>query len=117
MSPSLRRALYSRIYGARLTASLRAKLYEDTLAMYLKRILSQGVVSFGFGKKRNPDFVVETMDKPVILEVGVNKKTGTQIKAYGNYRYGIVVNASLDHPEFNDQSRIMFVPLKWFLLM
>ncbi len=117
MSPSLRRALYGRIYGDRLTVNLRAKLYEDTLAMYLKRILSQGVVSFGFGEKKNPDFVIETMDKPVLLEIGVNKKTGTQIKTYGNYRYGIVVNASLEHPEFNDQSRIMFVPLKWFLLM
>ncbi len=117
MSPSLRRALYSRIYGDKLTVDLRAKLYEDILAMYLKRILSQGIVSFGFGKKKNPDFIIETMDKPVIMEVGVNKKSSTQIKTYGNYRYGIIINATIEKPEFDDKNRIVFVPLKWILLL
>jgi predicted AAA+ superfamily ATPase len=117
MSPSLRRALYSRIYGDKLTSDLRAKLYEDILAMYLKRILSEGIVSFGFGKKKNPDFIIETMDKPVIMEVGINKKTVSQIKNYGNYRYGIIVNATIEKPEFDDNNRIVFIPLKWILLM
>lgn len=117
MSPSLRRALYSRIYGDKLTTDLRAKLYEDTLAMYLKRILLQGIVSYGFGKKKNPDFIIETMDKPVIMEVGIGKKTSTQIKTYGNYRYGIIINATIDKPQFDDTNRILFIPLKWMLLM
>ncbi len=117
MSPSLRRALYSRIYGEKLTADLRAKLYEDTVAMYLKRILSQGIVSFGFGKKKNPDFVIETMDKPVIMEIGTGKKTSTQIKTYGNYRYGFLINTTIEKPEFDDTNHIIFIPLKWILLV
>ncbi len=117
MSPSLRRALYSRIYGDKLTVDLRAKLYEDILAMYLKRILSQGIVSFGFGKKKNPDFIIETMDKPVIMEVGIGKKTITQIKTYGNYRYGVIINATIDEPMFDDKNKVVFVPLKWILLL
>ena len=117
MSPSLRRALYSRIYGDKLAADLRAKLYEDTLAMYLKRTLSQGIVSFGFGKKKNPDFVVETMDRPVLVEVGSGQKTGSQIKTYDHYRYGMIVRAALDQPKFDDPNRIIFIPLKWFLLI
>ncbi len=117
MSPSLRRALYWRIYGDKLPVELRAKLYEDTVAMYLKRVLPDGIVSFGFGKNKNPDFVIETMDKPVLVEVGVNKKTSNQIKTYGNYRYGLILNATIDQPTFDDKNRIIFIPLKWFLLI
>jgi hypothetical protein len=57
------------------------------------------------------------MDKPVIMEVGINKKTVFQIKNYGNYRYGIIVNATIEKPEFDDSNRIVFIPLKWILLM
>ena len=117
MSPSLRRALYARIYGDRLDRNLRAKLYENTLAMYLKRILSQGIVSFGFGKKKNPDFVIETMDQPVLMEVGINKKTSNQIKTYGKYRYGIIINATMQNLEFDDNNRIIYMPLKWMLML
>jgi len=117
MSPSLRRALYARIYGDKIDKNLRAKLYEDTLAMYLKRILSQGIVSFGFGKKKNPDFVIETMNQPVLMEVGINKKTSNQIKTYGNYRYGIIINATMQNLEFDDNNRIIYMPLKWFLML
>ena len=117
MSPSLRRALYWRIYGDKLSTGLRAKLYEDIVAMYLKRNLADGVVSYGFGQKKNPDFVIETMDKPVLLEVGINKKTTAQIRNYNDYRYGIIVNATIEQPEFDDQNRILFLPLTWLLLI
>ncbi len=117
MSPSLRRALFSRIYGDRLKEELRAKLYEDILAMYLKRNLSEGIVTFGFGRKKNPDFVIETMDLPVLLEIGINKTTSSQIKSYGNYRYGIIINSKLKEIKFNDSNKIIFIPLSWMLLM
>ncbi len=117
MSPSLRRALYSRIYGDKINTDLRAKLYEDVIAMYLKRNLSEGIVRYGFGKKKNPDFVIETMDEPVLMEVGIGKRTSAQIKNYGKYRYGIIVNATFEKPEFDDEHRILFIPLKWILLI
>ncbi len=117
MSPSLRRALFSRIYGDKLKEELRAKLYEDILAMYLKRKLPEGVVTFGFGKKKNPDFIVETLDLPVLLEVGINKTSVSQIKSYGKYRYGIIINSKIKEVKFNDVAKTIFIPLSWVLLL
>ena len=117
MSPSLRRALYARIYGDKLNADLRAKLYEDIIAMYLKRNLSEGIVSYGFGQKKNPDFVIETRDNPILMEVGIGKRTSAQIRNYGRYRYGIIVNATIEQPQLDDDNRILFIPLKWILLI
>ncbi len=116
MSPSLRRALYSRIYGMRLKENLRAKLYEDIIAMYLRRNLSDGLVSFGAGKKKNPDFIIETMENPVVLEVGINKKSISQITTHKPYRYGIIVNSKIEKTHFDDHNRIAFFPLSWILL-
>ena len=117
MSPSLRRALYARIYGDKLKEDLRAKLYEDILAMYIKRNLSEGIVLFGFGKKKNPDFIIETMDSPVLMEIGTNKTTTTQIKSYSKYRYGIIINSKINQVKFEDSNRIIFIPLSWILLI
>ena len=117
MSPSLRRALFFRIYGDKLKDELRAKLYEDIAAMYLKRNLSEGIVSYGYGRKKNPDFVIETMDSPVLLEIGISKKTSSQITNYRKYRYGIIVSSKLENLKCDDTNKVFFIPLKWFLLI
>ena len=117
MSPSLRRALFFRIYGDQLRANLRAKLYEDILAMYLKRTLSEGVVSYGYGREKNPDFVIETMDAPVLMEIGVGKSSASQITRYGPYRFGVVVNSKSDALRYDDKKRVLHLPLAWVLLM
>ncbi len=116
MSPSLRMALHMRLYRAKLTADLKARLYEDIVAMYLKKNLPEGLVSFGFGKAKNPDFVIETMDAPVLMEVGTGKSTAAQITNYGACRYGLVINARADEPKFDDNNEILFLPLSWMLL-
>jgi hypothetical protein len=100
----------------KLKENLRAKLYEDILAMYLKRELHEGVVSFGSGKKKNPDFIIETMDSPVLLEVGINKTSAAQIKSFSKYRYGIIINSKMNYIKYDDLNRIVFFPLSWFLL-
>jgi len=117
MSPSLRHALLSRIYGNRLKEELISKLYEDIIAMYLKRTLAEGIVTFGFGKQKNPDFVIETMDSPVLVEVGVNKTSSSQIKSFGNYRYGIVINSKTNQVRFDDLNKVIFIPLNIVLLI
>jgi predicted AAA+ superfamily ATPase len=117
MSPSLRRSLYARIYGDKLKEDLRAKLYEDIFAMYLKKNLSEGMVSYGFGKKKNPDFIIETMDSPVLMEIGINKTNTMQIKSYPNYRYGIIINSKINQMKFDNSNRIIFIPLSWALLL
>ncbi len=121
MSPSLRRALYTRLYGFghRLDSALRAKLYEDIVAMYLRRHLPDGVVTFGAGGRKNPDFVIEMGTFPILIEVGSSAKTSTsQITASGiDYRYGLVLNATRNQSMFFDDRRVAVLPLTWFLLM
>ena len=92
-------------------------MYEDIAAMYLKRNLSEGIVSYGYGRKKNPDFVIETMDSPVLLEIGISKKTSAQITNYGKYRYGIIVSSKLENLICDDTNKVFFIPLKWFLLI
>ncbi len=117
MSPSLRRALFSRIYGEKFDTTLKAKLYEDILAMYLKNILPEGVATFGYGKTKNTDFIIETNTKPMLLEIGINKKNISQIKSFGNYRYGLIINSKITGLKFDERNKIIFVPLSWILLI
>lgn len=116
MSPSLRHALYTRIYGNELHNALRAKLYEDIVAMCLRRNIDPGLLSFGVGKEASPDFIIDTMDSPVVLEVGINKKSKRQISKYEkSKRYGIIVNSQIEIAEFKGDC--LFVPLSWLLLL
>jgi len=118
MSPSLRRALYQRVYGDKIENKLRAKLYEDIVAMYLKRVLQEpGLLSFGISQEGvSPDFVVETLDAPIVIEVGSQKSTARQTEKYISCkRYGIIINASDTDYSIRDNTLIM--PLSWFLLL
>jgi len=116
MSPSLRRALFSRIYGPRLKPEWRGHLYEDITAMYLKKNLPVGMVSFGAGGEKSPDFVIETNDKPVLLEVGTKKTSPVQISRFGPYRYGIIIGYKAEQSRYDDKRRIIYLPLSWALL-
>ncbi len=119
MSPSLRRALYERIYGHVTTPELRAKLHEDIVAMYLRRTLHSALISYGASKEKNPDFIIETRDQPILLELGINKTGLRQITHAGihPYRYGLILNSKAERPVFYDRHRIISLPLDWFLLM
>lgn len=116
MSPSLRMALLSVIYGNTLTQDMKAKLYEDLIVMYLKRILPDSILSFVSQQGTNPDFVVETLDKPILVEMGINKTTTRQIhKSQIKYRYGIIINTQTSTLEL--KGNIIILPLLWFLLL
>jgi predicted AAA+ superfamily ATPase len=117
MSPSLRRALLSTLYGQELPQQFRSKLLEDLIVMYLRRLLTDGIVSFTSGSDSvNPDFVIETRDMPILLEVGIGKTYGKQIKLSKiKYRYGVVVSNGISLPTLKDN--IIFLPLNWFLLL
>lgn len=117
LSPSIRRALFSQPYRNRIPISLKAKLYEDITAMYLRRILSEGLLNFGYGKKKNPDFVIETHNSPIIIEVGQSKRSTAQITQYGPYRYGILLNAKYQTVDYDPTHRVIHLPLSWFLLL
>ncbi len=117
MSPSLRRSLLSYLYGQNLPEQFRSKLIEDTVVMYLKRVLTDSIISFLSGNNEvNPDFVVETRDVPILLEVGTSKTSVRQItKSTVKYRYGLLITNGITKPKLENNS--ILIPINWFLLL
>ncbi len=117
MSPSLRRALLSTLYGQNLPDHFSSKLIEDIVVMYLRRVLTDGVISFLSGSAdANPDFVIETRDKPILLEIGTSKTSVRQLKQSGvSYRYGLLVSNGVS--ELALKGDCLQIPLSWFLLL
>jgi len=117
MSPSLRRALLSTLYGQNLPKQFKSKLLEDIIVMYLRRVLTDGVISFLSGSNEvNPDFVIETRDKPILLEIGTNKTSLRQLtKSNVKYRYGLLISDGVTEPTLKDDC--IQIPLNWFLLL
>jgi predicted AAA+ superfamily ATPase len=117
MSPSLRRALLSTLYGQNLPDQFGSKLVEDLMVMYLKRILTDGVISLLSGSQdANADFVIETREKPILLEIGTSKTSVKQLKQSGvGHRYGLLVSHGITEPALKDDC--LQIPLNWFLLL
>jgi uncharacterized protein len=117
MSPSLRGALLSTLYGQNLPEQFRSKLVEDMVVMYLRRVLADGIVSFLSGNHAaNPDFVIETRDRPILLELGTGKTSVRQLKQSGvNHRYGLLVSSGVAEPALKGDT--IQLPLSWFLLL
>ncbi len=115
MSPSLRLSLLSIVYGRNIPEHLSSKLYEDLIIMYLKKILGSNAIFFG--KETNsqvPDFIIETMDKPILIEVSKGKYKTNQLLNI-NSRYGILINDKFETIEL--ENNIIKLPLKFFLLL
>jgi len=115
MSPSLRLALLSIIYGSKIPDFFTYKLYEDLVAMYLVKTLNNGIVSIAQHKNSKiPDFIIETMDKPLAIEVGIGK---TQTNQFSDIecRYGILISDKID--DISVQYNYIRLPFEWFLLL
>ncbi len=118
MSPSVRKVILNPLIGTKTNDDLLSKLLEDTVVMYLKRIFKmESVVSFSSQtKQKNPDLIIETLKKPIIFEIGINKRTTQQIaKSKIGYRYGVIINSKMKDVEIKDN--VVFFPLKWFLML
>ncbi len=117
MSPSIRKAILTPLMETN-TDDIYAKMLEDTIVLYLKRIFQDdSFISFSSVKgNKNPDLIIETLDKPILLEIGINKKTTKQIsKSRIKYKYGIIINSKTDKIELHND--IVIIPLKYFLLL
>ena len=116
MSPSLRRALLSTLYGQNIPQSKQSKLIEDLVVMYLKRVLNSSSISYSSANKvKNPDLIIETRDKAIILEIGSSKTSVSQIKDSGiDCRYGILIT---DNENLSMKEDCILLPLNWFLLL
>ncbi len=117
MSPSVRKAILTPLMKSD-TTDIYAKMLEDTVVLYLKRIFQDdSLLSFASTKgNKNPDLVIETLSKPILLEVGIKKKTVKQILSSKiKYKYGIIINSKIEDIEIQDN--IIIIPLKYFLLL
>jgi predicted AAA+ superfamily ATPase len=120
MSPSIRRALLSNVFGDNIPEMMRSKMWEDIVVMYLVRILDKSFLSYSSQSDGvNPDFVIDTFaTDPIIIEVGQNKTSARQIAQHkGTFRYGIIINVTAKEPVFVDNSKTIILPLSWFLIM
>lgn len=117
MSPSLRRALLSVLFGGEIPENYRSKLFEDVIVLYLKRVIPNVVLSYSSENKGvNPDFIIETRDKPILFESGLTKNSTRQInKSKIDFRYGIIV--SFHNTNIAIKDNIVFIPFQWFLLL
>lgn len=119
MSPSIRRALLASVYGNQVPDSARSKMWEDIVMMYLSRNIGKSLISFSAEKEGvNPDFIIDTRDRPIVIEIGTKKTTTKQLSQYKQpVRYGILINANATSAEFNDKAQTLILPLAWFLLL
>jgi len=114
MSPSLRLALLSQIYNINIPEMYESKLYEDIVIMYLRKTLNNNIFFSFKQENKNPDFIIETMDKPIALEVGKGKTNTSQLLNIDT-RYGILVtNGTTDYAIKNN---VLLLPFNWFLLL
>lgn len=115
MSPSLRRALLYSLYGQLLPEQYRSKLREDAVMMYLKRVLPENIISFAAGSPTaNPDFVIETRERPLVLEVGTHKTSTAQARVIPA-RYGLLISDGSNAPLLKENT--VQIPFNWFLLL
>lgn len=120
MSPSIRRAVLTPFIPSDKDKNVFAKMLEDIVVLYLKRIFKQEtIVSFSSEKgRKNPDLIIETIDNPIIFEVGMKKTNTDQLqKSKINFKYGIIINAKTEKMSINQKNRTVFLPLKYFLLL
>ncbi len=118
MSPSIRKAIITPFRTKDTDDGLYARMLEDIVVLYLKRIFrDRNNISFSSTKgQKNPDLIVETTDNPILLEIGINKNTLNQIsQSKIKYKYGIIINSKINEIELHNN--IVIIPLKYFLLL
>jgi len=118
-SPSFRYYFLMSRDSRRALDEYRGNLFEDLVMMYLNRIVPQiGNTSITYDtSKKGADFVVKTAHKEVVIEVGLGEKDIKQAEntiARTNADYGVVISQS--ELELVD-SKIIKLPLKYFLLI
>lgn len=112
ISPSIRYAIIKQIYEK--TDKYHSKLYEDIVALYLKKLLSNRVFYGGGVKNKSPDFIIEGSFNIIPLEIGTQKRDLSQLNL-SDVKYGILLNAKEE--SFKVINNKIIIPLKWFLLM
>lgn len=121
-APSIKAALNYRIgrYGLN-HKKCYSVLVEDLVASTLNRLANESFQSIGLfydSNKKGVDFIVKNLDEVIPIEVGVGKKTKSQLTRakvrYGS-DYGILVSNRTSNLEF--KKGILYIPLLTFALI
>ena len=122
LTPSLKSSLNYRIGRYDLNHDkCYATLVENQVASSLHKLSSQRPESLGLfydGEKKGVDFLVKHMDRKIPVEVGIGKKTKSQLtRAMNRYGsdYGILVSNRTSGIEF--KRNILYVPVMTFALI
>lgn len=113
VSPTVRYAIIRQLFSK--TERFHSKLYEDIVALYLKKILNGLVLYGGTGEEKSPDFIIDIENKIIPIEVGTGKNDLSQLNSVEEKKYGLLINFRSNKVEVVGSNVI--VPLKWFLLM
>ncbi|OIP59097.1 MAG: hypothetical protein CO143_02880 [Candidatus Moranbacteria bacterium CG_4_9_14_3_um_filter_45_14] len=117
------RAMYFNFIGnTRTEENYKGKLLEDTVALYLRRLLSRkSDTSITYDSAAGgADFIVRQGKWSIIIEVGYGLKSFTQIentmrKSGVQAQYGVLVSKS--PLAVDEKKNIVSIPLKFFLLV
>lgn len=122
LTPSLKSAQNYRIGKYDLNHDkCYATLLENQVASSLYRLSKETQESLGIfydSKKKGVDFIVKHLDKKIPIEVGIGKKTKSQVKkAMNRYDcdYGILVSNRTSEIEFINN--VLYVPILTFALI
>ena len=121
-SPAFRAMYYKTIGSIISEENAKGKLLEDLVGMYLYRLLDKrlGTSLTYDSAKGGADFVVQSGDRKIVIEVGVNKKIYRQVAQTAkkvNASYSIIISEKAESMEYNEEINAIKIPLKYFLLM
>lgn len=122
LTPSIKSALNYRIGRYDLNhEKCFAALVENMVASLLNRLSDESFQSLGLfydANKKGVDFIVKYMDEVIPVEVGIGKKTKSQItRAKNKYNadFGILVSNRTSQIEFKND--VLYIPVLTFALM
>lgn len=119
-APAVRSMYFNYIGSIDMGINSMGKLWEDTVGMYLMRVLSEQLnTSLNYdSQKGGADFIVSVNKERIIIEVSKGSKgydqveqTSQKIKA----KYGIVI--SPDPLRISDSKTMVKIPMEYFLLV
>lgn len=123
-TPSLRYTYLSSKESTAVFDNYRGNLFEDLVGMYLNRIIPKfGAFSLTYDvSEGGADFVISQGFKHIVMEVGMGKKSYSQVIQTTQKmapkvtpKYSIVISGS--DLEYSEQYNAVKIPLQYFLLI
>lgn len=119
-TPSLRFSYLSSKESINIFDNYQGSLFEDTVGMYLNRILPQfGGFSLTYDvSEGGADFVITLGNQKIVMEVGAGKKGYRQIIKTAEKikpKYSVIISSN--DLEYSEEYNAIKIPLKYFLLI